>query len=304
MMATRTPAPPCQGPHPNPSRPRLALPPGTVDTHFHIFGPLARYPYVSGRSFTPPEAPVERFAALMDTLGVERCVIVQPSVYGTDNTCQQKPGRRQEGRRRRGGGGLRCRGVAVIDETFGEREIEALHDAGFRGVRFNLLFGGGVTLDILERVADTIKALGWHVQLLIDGRSLPELAPRLRELPVPMIVDHMGHMPVAEGIDHPGFEALRRLMRDGACWVKLSGAYRLTDAQAPYPDVAPLARSLIAANPDRVVWGTDWPHPAYGGAMPDDAALVDSAAEWTADEAIRRKLFAENAAAFYGFDTT
>ncbi len=292
-MATVTQAPPCQGPHPNPSRPRLVLPPGAVDTHFHIFGPLARYPYVSGRSFTPPEAPVERFAALMDTLGVERCVIVQPSVYGTDNTCQREAMARL---------GPRCRGVAVIDETFGERAIEALHEAGFRGVRFNLLFGGGVTLDILERVADAIKAFGWHVQLLIDGRSLPELAPRLRKLPVPMIVDHMGHMPVAEGIDHPGFEALRHLMRDGACWVKLSGAYRLTKERAPYPDVAPLAHSLIAANPDRVVWGTDWPHPAHGGAMPDDADLVDVVANWTPDEAIRRKLFVENAATFYGFE--
>jgi predicted TIM-barrel fold metal-dependent hydrolase len=289
------PAPPCQGPHPNPSRPRLTLPPGTVDTHFHIFGPIARHPYVEERSFTPPEAPVERFAALMDRLGVARCVIVQPSVYGTINSCQREAMAFL---------GPRCRGVAVIDETFAEGEIEALHKAGFRGVRFNLLFGGGIALHILERIADTIAAFGWHLQLLIDGRTLPDLAPRLARLPVPTIIDHMGHMPVAEGIDHPGFEALRRLMREGSCWVKLSGAYRLTPGAAPYPQVAPLARSLIAANPDRVVWGTDWPHPALDGVMPDDAVLVDMVADWTDNEAIRRKLFAENAAAFYGFDTS
>jgi predicted TIM-barrel fold metal-dependent hydrolase len=264
-----------------------------VDTHFHIFGPLARYPYADDRGFTPPEARVERFAALMDRLGVERCVIVQPSVYGTDNSCQREAMAHL---------GPRCRGVAVIDGACGEREIQALHEAGFRGVRFNLLFAGGVALDILEPVADAIKAFGWHMQFLINGRTLPALAPRLARLPVPIIVDHMGHMPVAEGIDHPGFEALRRLMRAGSCWVKLSGTYRLTNAGAPYPDVVPLARSLIAANPDRVVWGTDWPHPAHGGTMPDDAALVDMVADWTEDEAVRRKLFAENAAAFYGFD--
>ena len=280
---------PCQGPDPNPRRPALAAPPGTCDCHFHIFGP--NYPFVAERSFTPPEAPVEAYEHVMATLGIERCVIVQPSVYGTDNACTLDAMARL---------GPRCRGVAVIDETVSAEQLERMHAAGVRGVRFNLLYKGGVGLEALAAVADRIAELGWHVQLLIDGRDLPGLAGRLRALPTDVVIDHMGHIPAAE-LEHPGNRTLLDLVRGRRCWVKLSGTYRISTRAPRYADAAPLARALIAAAPDRMVWGTDWPHPALEGAMPNDGALMDLIADWTDDGSVRRGILVDNPAALYGF---
>lgn len=286
-------APPaCQGPDPEPRAPRLAAPAGTCDTHFHVFGPLDAFPYQPDRSYTPPAASVESFRRLQKTLGTSRCVIVQPSVYGTDNACTL------EAMRRLGSG---CRGVAVIDETFSEAQLESLHAVGIRGIRFNLLFRGGTGLDSLERLAARIAPLGWHVQLLLDGRDLPGLSATLRALPVDIVVDHMGHAPASLGVAHPGNQALLDLVRGGRCWVKLSGAYRISGETVPYADVAPLARALIAAGPERMVWGSDWPHPAITCPMPNDADLFDLVGDWTDDPAQRQKILAGNAAVLYGF---
>lgn len=284
--------PACQGPDPNPGKPRLAAPAGTCDTHFHVFGPLDAFPYQPDRSYTPPAASVEAYQRVQAALGIDRCVIVQPSVYGTDNGCTL------EAMRRLGPG---CRAVAVVDETFTDRQLENLAAAGVRGIRFNLLFRGGTRLDSLERLAGRIAPLGWHVQLLLDGRDLPALAATLRALAVDIVVDHMGHAPAALGVGHPGNQALLDLVRGGRCWVKLSGAYRTSGERVPYDDVAPLARALIAAGPERMVWGSDWPHPAIPCPMPNDAELLDLVGRWTDDPDQQRKILADNPARLYGF---
>ena len=283
---------PCQGADPTPHTPNLVAPHGACDSHFHIFGPVARFPFQTERSFTPPEVSIAAYEHVVDTLRLSRCVIVQPSVYGTDNSCTSAA---------LAALGERCRGVAVVAETVSHAELERLHAEGFRGVRFNLLFKGGLRLDALEGVARKIARVGWHIQLLLDARELPDLATRLRLLPVPIVVDHMGHMPTTAGLGHPGFQALLALLGEGRCWVKVSGAYRISNQPAPYRDVVPFARALIDTAPESLVWGTDWPHPAVDGEMPNDGDLLDLVADWTADATLQRKILVDNPAALYGF---
>jgi predicted TIM-barrel fold metal-dependent hydrolase len=184
--------------------PRFKAPEGACDCHFHVFGPLARFPYQPNRSMTPPEALLEAHQALMARLGLARAVIVQPSVYGTDNACTEAALARL---------GSAGRGVAVVPADVTEAEIARLDAAGFRGVRLNILFRGGTGLEAMERLAARIAPFGWHIQLLVDGRELPELKPRLRKLPVDIVVDHMGHMPATLGLDHPAFVTLCDLLR-------------------------------------------------------------------------------------------
>jgi 2-pyrone-4,6-dicarboxylate lactonase len=192
--------PNCQGPNPDPGTPSHATPPEAWDCHAHIFGPVEQYPLTPNRSYTPPEANLAAYRRMLAALGIAHAVIVQPSVYGTDNRCT--------GDAVVAAGGT-WRGVAVVDPSVSEQELERLHAAGFRGVRVNVLFkGGGLALDALGQLASKVAPLGWHVQLLLDGRDLVELAPRLRRLPVPIVVDHMGHMPASVGIAHAGFQTL------------------------------------------------------------------------------------------------
>jgi predicted TIM-barrel fold metal-dependent hydrolase len=268
-------------------------PAGACDCHAHVFAPLELAPMVPERGYTPPPASLEDFRAMHRVLGIERAVIVQPSVYGTDNRVTLEA---------IAGYGPQCRGVAVVDPAIGAEELAAMHRAGIRGVRFNLSFAGGLGLESLETIAAMIAPFGWHLQLLLDARELPELSPRLARLPVALVVDHMGHMRVDHGLDHAGIRALLDLVGSGRAWVKLSGQYRITVAGPPYADVAPLARALIAANPERAVWGTDWPHPAHEGPMPNDGDLLDGLLEWAPDEALRRAILADNPARLYGFD--
>jgi predicted TIM-barrel fold metal-dependent hydrolase len=283
---------PCPPPDPDPRTPLLAVPAGTCDCHFHIFGPAARFSYAARRSYTPPDASVEAYRRVMAALGLQRCVIVQPSVYGTDNTCTL------DAMARLGAG---CRGVAVIDETFGEAALNDMHQAGIRGVRFNVLYAGGVKMGAIRAVAERIAPLGWHIQFLLDGRGLAELADDFGRLAVPVVIDHLGHAPAEVGIGHRGNRALLALLGEGRCWVKLSAAYRLSRRAPGYEDVAPLARALIAAAPERVVWGSDWPHPAVSGAMPNDGDLLDLMGAWTDDATVRHKILVDNPAVLYGF---
>jgi predicted TIM-barrel fold metal-dependent hydrolase len=230
---------------------------------------------------------------MLSALGMDRAVIVQPSVYGTDNRCTHDAVAVARGKRR---------GVAVVDANTNMQELRRLHDAGFRGVRINLLFkGGGLAMEILEQVARLIAPLGWHVQLLIDGRDLPELAPRLRRLPVPFVIDHMGHMPVELGLAHPAFKTLLALVREANCWVKLSGAYRISAKPYPYEDVVPIAQALVEAAPEHMVWGSDWPHPSFQGAMPVDASLLDLLAVWVPESQTRALILTTNPAELYDF---
>jgi predicted TIM-barrel fold metal-dependent hydrolase len=291
-QAENTAIPGCQPYNPDPGKPRLSIPPGSCDCHAHIFGPQDQYPYTPNRSYTPPEASIAAYRRMLAALGFERGVIVQPSVYGTDNRCTRDAVVASGGK---------WRGVAVVETAISDSELAQLHAAGFRGVRINLLFKGGLQLDALERIAHAIEPLGWHLQLLLDGRDLPHLAERLKRLPVDFVVDHMGHMPASLGVAHPGFQTLVALLRGGNCWVKLSGPYRISSKPQPYDDVVPFARALVETAPDKLVFGTDWPHPSITVPMPQDAGLLDLLPTWVPDEATRRRILVENPARLYDF---
>jgi 2-pyrone-4,6-dicarboxylate lactonase len=286
-------APPVPPPCPSPSRPRLAMPPGAWDCHCHVFGPTDRYPYWPDRSYTPPAAPLARYLGLLDLLGVEHGVLVQPSVYGTDNRMLVDSLKAEP---------RRLRGVAVIDATIHDRELEAMHDAGVRGVRVNLLFRGGVSFAAAEAIADRIRPLGWHIQFLLDISQTPDLRRAVQRLRLPVVIDHMGHFPASQGVTAPAFRELLAMLAAGEAWVKLSAPYLFTRQPGmPYADVAPIARALVETAPGRCVWGTDWPHPANKLAMPDDGPLTDLLGEWVPDEAVRRRILVENPKGLYGF---
>lgn len=288
----------CDGPRPAPRRPRLQAPPGAIDCHAHIFGPVGRYPYSPKRLFTPPDVTLAQYRALLATLGIERAVLVTPSVYGMDNERQLDTLAEMQGR---------WRGVAVVPTDVADAELERLHRGGFRGVRVNLFAKSGLVLDDLEAIAARVAPFGWHVQLHADARELAALAPRLSKLPVEVVFDHMGHVPAGAGVGHPGFQTLLALMGEGRFWAKLSAPYRLSERPYPYDDVTPFARALIEAAPDRVVWGSDWPHPAVPGhmpanfVMPDDGDLLDILGLWTGDAEQQRKILLDNPKALYDF---
>ena len=274
------------------SPPGWRAPPGATDCHFHIFGPQARYPFSPGRAYTPPQASMADYAVVTRTLGLERFVVVQPSVYGTDNRCTLDAVAAF--------GAARARAVAVVDDTFDAAALRALHAAGVRGVRFNAVSGNGTPLDQLATQAARIAPLGWHLQLYLDGAALPALAPVLAGLPVPVVIDHMGQVATAKGVAHPEFQALLRLLGGGRAWVKLCG-YRSSAQGFPFADTLEQARALIAAAPERCLWGTDWPHPNFLGTMPDDGALFDLLGAWAPAEADRRRILVDNPAALYEF---
>jgi len=289
----------CDGPDTQPRKPRLTAPPGAIDCHAHIFGPVARYPFSPKRLFTPPDVTLAQYRQLLATLGIARAVLVTPSVYGMDNERQLDTLVEMQGA---------WRGVAVVATDVAESELERLHRAGFRGVRVNLFAKSGLMLDDLEAIAARVSPLRWHVQLHADARTLPEIAARLRRLPVDVVFDHMGHIPAAAGAAHPGFSALLELMREGRFWAKLSAPYRLSELRYPWNDVVPFARALISAAPDRLVWGSDWPHPAVPGhmpanfVMPNDGDLLDVLSLWADDPGVQRKILLDNPRRLYDFD--
>lgn len=251
------------------------------------------------RLFTPTDVTVAQYRALLATLGIERAVLVTPSVYGMDNERQLDALVEMKGA---------WRGVAVVPADVKDAELERLHQGGFRGVRVNLFAKSGLLLDNLEAIAARVSPLKWHVQLHADARTLPQMVERLRRLPVDVVFDHMGHIPAAEGIAHPGFVALLDLMREGRFWAKLSAPYRLSELPYPWTDVIPFAQALIDAAPDRVVWGSDWPHPALPGhmpanfVMPNDGDLLDLLALWTDNPVQQRRILVDNPRRIYDFE--
>lgn len=285
--------PACQGPDRNPRPPRFTPPPGATDTHAHVFGPSEKYPLTPDRSYTPPDSPFDEYMRLLATLGLDRGVIVQPSIYGTDNRATLDALRAAPDR---------LRGIAVVDADGPDAELEEMHRLGVRGVRFNLLYRGGVAYEAAERLARRIGPMGWHIQFLIDISAVEGFAAKLAALPVPVVIDHIGHMDAAKGVDHPAFRDLVAMLGDGRTWVKLSGAYRVSaQDRPPFDDVLPLARALVEARADRMVWGSDWPHPAVTRPMPNDGDLLDLLADWVRDEATRDRILRDNPAALYDF---
>lgn len=281
----------CQAPDLHPRKPAITVPPGACDTHAHLFGATDRYPHQSKPAYTPPDVDVDDYRQMLATLGIERAVIVHSAV-NRDHQVTIDALRESEGR---------WRGIATLGPAVTERELALLHEAGFRGVRFNPYNNTEVGLRGLEEVAARIKPYGWHVQLHLDARDLVELEDRLLRLGVPIVIDHLGHMPTAAGIGDPGFQKLLTMLRRKQCWVKLSAPMRFEDLRPPYPGVIPFAQALIEAGPDRVVWGSDWPHVIFDGYMPNDGELLDLLALWAPDAALRKRILVDNAAALYGY---
>jgi D-galactarolactone isomerase len=275
----------------NDSPPKLKAPAGTCDTHMHIYD--ARYPTAPTATFTPPDALVADYLKVRARLGITRTVVVQPSTYGKDNSCTLAAIAAL---------GNSARGIAVVDQTVTDAELDRLTKAGIRGIRFHMLPGGALPWDILETMAARVGNFGWHVQLQLDGRTLPDREPLLKKLPGTLVVDHVGKFLEPVTIDHPGFKVLLRLLDNGRTWVKLSAPYEWSKAGPPnYTDVGQLAYTLSRAAPDRMLWATNWPHPTPGLPKPDDAWLLDMLLEWVPDETTRTKTLVDNPARLYGF---
>lgn len=288
----------CIAPHREPHPPGFAIPAGAVDTHVHVFE--SRYPMTPARGYNPPDSTLADLRHLHATLGIDRVVFTQPSVYGTDNSAildgmaalnAETPGR--------------ARGVAALTMAVGDDELAALHDQGIRGVRLNTDNAGGmpITMSDIPALAKRIAPLGWHIEFLFPGSHILELLPVFEALTVPMSIGHFAYQPATAGVEAPGFQALLGLMRRGNTWMKISGANRVSATDLPpYDDVAPMAHALIEAAPERIMWGTDWPHPNKYEVNPNDGDLLDAFGEWVSDEGMRRRILVDTPAAFYGFD--
>ncbi len=275
------------------TRPRLAAPPGACDCHFHVFEP-ARFPYAEVRRYTPAPASYADYRKVMGRLGLDRAVVVQPSVYGSDNRAILAALREDP---------VALRAVAVLGPEHCESELAVMHRAGVRGIRVNYAFAGAVPPPDLRSLADRIAPFGWHLQLLTDVSDPDVHLGRLGNLPVEVVIDHMGHAPAARALAAPGFRDLLTLLSEGRAWVKLSGAYRISAQGAPdYADVRPVVEALAEAAPERLVWASDWPHPAHDGTPPEAASLLDLLGDWFSDEALRRKVLVGNPARLYRFD--
>ena len=293
----------CYPPDPNTKKPHFTPPPGACDSHFHVFGPPERFPFVSTHEYTPPAAPLEHYIKMVAIIGVERAVVVQPSVHGLDNSATLDAIANSRGR---------FRGVGRIDDKTSQAELQRLHDGGIRGVRFNLLDRprGNVDLGVFERCVEHIVSLGWSVDLHIDAKNLLEQEKRIRALPLPVVIDHIARIKPAEGLNQPAFQLLLDLLTEKHIWVKVSGADKICDTRVddyfglPFVEVIPYAQAVIAAAPDRVIWGTDWPHSNnfVPGHTPNDGDLVDLLAEFAPDEQIRKKILVANPAKLYGFN--
>ncbi|MAI47763.1 MAG: GntR family transcriptional regulator [Hyphomicrobiaceae bacterium TMED74] len=295
MTVDRYPA--CQGPDPQPNTPGFEVPTATIDCHAHIFGSVDKYPFSPARGYTPPEASLESYQHLHKVLGnIKRAVLTQPSVYGTDNSCMMYILDQV---------GEQYKAVVAVDADVTDEQLDALGRRGACGVRVNLADKGGNPFEDLravQRFTERLKDSGWHLEVLVHVDDFDDLYDTIQGMAVDVSFGHLGYMKTDKGIDHPGFQQFLNLLRDGKGWAKLTGTYRITTSEVtPYTDVEPFARAIIEANEERVVWGTDWPHPTFKGIMPNDGALFDQLAAWAPSESLRRKIMVENAETFYGF---
>jgi predicted TIM-barrel fold metal-dependent hydrolase len=273
-------------------RPTFPVPPGATDCHHHIYD--ARFPAAPGATLRPPDASVADYQLLMRRLGLTRHVVVQPSTYGVDNSLLVQSVQEF---------GPTARGIAMLNASVTTEALKRLDGAGIRGVRFGTRLPGGAPITDMMPVARKIAEFGWHIQLVSDGDKIVELADTLKSLPVPIVFDHMGHLPEPAGPDHPGFRVIADLIEKHGAWVKLTGAYILSKVGPPsYADRSRLARAYVQLAPERLVWGSDWPHPTSpADAKPDDAVLLNLLASWAPDEAVRNRILVTNSAKLYGF---
>ena len=287
----------CIAPDRNPRKPNITLPKGSIDTHVHIFE--SHFPLFEGRGYNPPDSTLEDLIHLHQTLGIDRVVFTQPSVYGVDNSAILK--------------GMnvlnekipnKARGVCAIKMDASENFLQELHGQGIRGVRLNLDNKGGMPLELKEisKLEDKIKSLGWHLEYLFPGKDIVELEPVLSNASVPISIGHFAYQPARAGINSDGFKTLLKLVKDGNTWIKISGANRVSETDLPpYDDVLPMARALVEANSDNVMWGTDWPHPNKYEVNPNDGDLVNWFGEWITDDTMRKQIMVTNSELFYDF---
>ncbi len=299
-MDTPNEPPRIAGPLPHPKAPNKKPPPGAWDSHFHIFGPSGKFPYQPGRAYTPPDAPVERLIALLDHLDFANGLVVQGNAHVYDNRVVLDALERFP---------QRLRGVAITDTRIKPETLRDWDKSGMRGLRFHLFpVAGegarrGVGLDVFEVFRKTMADLGWVAQFFCDYRMLAPTAAALRDIArdMPVIVDHLGMVPAAQGVGDPNFQALLKLVGDGHAHVKVSAVYRLSAQYPDYEDARPLHDALLRANPQRLLWGTDWPHPSIAAeVMPDDGHLLDLFHDWTPDEQTRRRILVETPGRLFG----
>jgi 2-pyrone-4,6-dicarboxylate lactonase len=274
--------------HPNPSKPKFEPPPGAVDAHCHVFGPAAVFPYAPERKYTPCDATKEQLFTLRDFLGLSRNVIVQATCHGSDNRALLDALQAAGGR---------ARGIATVTPDVSEDELARLDAAGVRGVRFNFVkrLVDATPRENYQRIAEKIGALGWHIVVYFEASDLEELTPFLTSLPATLVVDHMGRPDIAKGVDHPDFQRFVQLLADhDNIWSKVTCPERLTVQGPPYDDVVPFMRTLVERFPDRVLWGTDWPHPNMTWIVPDDGELVDMIPRMATTPAAQRALLIDN----------
>lgn len=284
----------CPGPDRAPKRPCFALPRGACDTHVHVFGPAARFPFSPQRSYTPEDCTLEDLDALHATLGIDRAVIVHGGAHGTDNSVTLDALDRAP---------ERLRGVAVIPSGLPRATLEDIHRRGMRGCRMSSVVSGGASFDHLERLSAETRDLGWHLVLHFNRASeLVDVAPRLEAMESPFILDHMARIGGREGVESLPFKVLMCLLETDRCYVKLASLYRLSAEPYPHADMLPMIERVVEARPDRVIWGSNWPHPICPVPMPNDGDLVDLIPLWLPDAQARHLALVETPARLYGFD--
>ena len=268
-------------------------PPLACDAHCHVFGPSAKFPYDPKAAYQPQDAPLEDLQGLHARLGLERAVIVHASCHGANMRVTLDAIARSGGR---------YRGTAIIDESYTQKDFERMQEGGIRAVRFNFVrhLGGRPEMGFFKKTVERVRAMGWHLILHLDAQDIVELKDTLDALPVPFVIDHMGRVRASEGLEQAPFRALLGLMKKLNAWVKICGAERVSTKGPPFSDAVPFGRALVEAAPDRVLWGTDWPHPNVRW-MPDDAGLLELFAAMVPEPDLQRRILVDNPAKLYGF---
>jgi 2-pyrone-4,6-dicarboxylate lactonase len=291
--AAKDPLKTCLAPDPDPITPEFRMPAGACDAHCHVFGPASLYPYAADRSYTPPDASVEKLRELHAKLGISRAVIVHASCHGTEMQVTLDAIASSHGT---------YRGVACVEDTVSDRELVRLHEGGIRGIRFNFVkhLGGVPDLQVFSRLLKRIKPFGWHVVLHLDADDLLTQQDLLRRIDLPFIIDHMGRVKAADGLAQRPFQLLLDLYRNNPLsWIKVCGSERVSAGKRPFKDAVPFAQALIAVDARRILWGTDWPHPNISKDMPNDGELVDLFAEICPDPAAQQQILVENPTRLY-----
>ena len=285
----------CKPPEPNTRKPIYTAPAGACDAHCHVFGPHEVFPYHPKSTYHPPDGPKEKLAELHNLLGIERAVIVQASCHGPDNRAMMDALAHDP---------KRYRGVCIANDSFSDEEFADLDVGGVRGIRFNFVthLGGTPDLDMMKRVLERVKPLGWHLVIHVNAEDIISFEEFFLQFDMDIIVDHMGRVPTADGVHQKAFQILKSFLERENWWVKICGSERISAAGPPFYDAIPYAQELVELAADRTLWGTDWPHPNIKKFMPNDGDLLDLVPLLARDESLQRKILVDNPARLYGFE--